>query len=228
MSTTMNAQRDRIAESAGRFARETADHELTIIKDDGLYRHVRFARPKGNMAWWCWFDLITWPGNLVIRGDCGTYIFSRTDDMFGFFRLDGGQINPGYWAEKTPGGERSVQSYSEEVFLARLGEVMDDFEATARPGDLTAARAIIAEYKDAGLAYESDARALLDELEGLVDGVTDTWEWNFTDWDWSYLWCCHAIVYGIAQYDAAKALQAARRPSRTAALWRHLTRRAPR
>lgn len=30
---------------------------------------------------------------------------------------------------------------------------------------------------------------------------TDTWEWDLGDWDWQYLWCCHAIVWGIAKYD---------------------------
>ena len=37
---------------------------------------------------------------------------------------------------------------------------------------------------------------------------TDTWEWDLTDFDWQYLWCCHAIQWGIAQYDASKAVAA--------------------
>ena len=34
---------------------------------------------------------------------------------------------------------------------------------------------------------------------------TDVWEWEFKDYHWWFLWACHAIVWGIAQYDAAKA-----------------------
>jgi hypothetical protein len=37
---------------------------------------------------------------------------------------------------------------------------------------------------------------------------TDTWEWDLTDYDWQFLWCCHAIQWGIAQYDASKAVSA--------------------
>jgi hypothetical protein len=36
----------------------------------------------------------------------------------------------------------------------------------------------------------------------------DTWEWSFKDYDWWFLWACQAIVWGIAQYDAAKAAPA--------------------
>ena len=35
-------------EIAARFAKDTAEHQLLILKDDGLYRHLRFAsRPHG-------------------------------------------------------------------------------------------------------------------------------------------------------------------------------------
>jgi hypothetical protein len=44
----------------------------------------------------------------------------------------------------------------------------------------------------------------------------DTWEWDFKDFDWWYLWACHGIVAGIAQYDAAKAEAA--RPVETVAV----------
>lgn len=29
---------------AARFARDTAQHEMTVLHDDGLYRHLRFQR----------------------------------------------------------------------------------------------------------------------------------------------------------------------------------------
>jgi hypothetical protein len=33
----------------------------------------------------------------------------------------------------------------------------------------------------------------------------DTWEWDLRDYDWTFLWSCHAIVWGIREYDEAKA-----------------------
>jgi hypothetical protein len=33
----------------------------------------------------------------------------------------------------------------------------------------------------------------------------DGWDWDLHDWEWSFLWACHAIAWGISQYDAHKA-----------------------
>ena len=78
------------------FQKDVSQHGVTIIRDDGVNRHIRFKRP-GTMC--MHFDLITWPGYLCYCGDMGTYVFSRLEDMFEFFRTDR-DINPGYWAEK--------------------------------------------------------------------------------------------------------------------------------
>jgi len=32
----------------------------------------------------------------------------------------------------------------------------------------------------------------------------DTHEWDLRDYAWWFLWACHGIAWGIAQYDAAK------------------------
>lgn len=34
----------------------------------------------------------------------------------------------------------------------------------------------------------------------------DPWEWDISDWDYRFAWACHAIVRGIADYDAYRAL----------------------
>ncbi|GAB3656643.1 hypothetical protein [Glycomyces tarimensis] len=205
-SGTATKPKDRVQEMAERFARETSDHELTIALDDGMYRHLRFRKPGTGLYW---FDLVTWPGILVINGDCGTYVFSRIDDMFEFFRRADGSINPQYWAEKLSDAGRSAKAYSEQVFRARLEEALADYECEypVQTEDVDKARTVIAEHEElADLGYEDNARDLLNELERHTVVVGDlTWEWDLSDWDWQYLWCCHAIVWGIAQYDAAKA-----------------------
>ena len=86
------------------FLDDVKNHQISIIKDDGLHRFIRFKRPDSTSYW---FDLITWPGFLCISGDCGTYVFSRTEDMFDFFKMRDGDfnkkkdrllnINPRYW-----------------------------------------------------------------------------------------------------------------------------------
>ncbi|MBN7389249.1 hypothetical protein I3U52_24390 [Mycobacteroides abscessus subsp. abscessus] len=90
----------------------TRNHKMTVLRDDDLYRHVRFAEP-GTSIWH--FDLVTWPGHLVISGDIGGYHFARLPDMFEFFRKPVGYINAHYWAEKLCGPIRSM-SFSADVF----------------------------------------------------------------------------------------------------------------
>lgn len=83
------------------FVLDAHAHTMTVLRDDGPYRHLRFATPGTRMYA---YDLITWPGSLCFQGDYGTWVFSRQEDMFAFFAQDTGDINPGYWAEKVTAG----------------------------------------------------------------------------------------------------------------------------
>jgi len=204
---------------AARFQREVASHRMTVLHDDGLYRHLRFRehrlcndaqyRPGSSFYW---FDLITWPGCLAIHGDCGSYVFSREQDMFTFFR--GSRINPQYWAEKVCSGREGLRRYDEGVFR---NCVLEDFTDAARNGGVPRGlgRAVREEILGSEETYyEVGARQVLDSFSYYVnekdqydprkqpdfqfDGI---WEWDLTDWDWQFLWCCHAIQWGISQYD---------------------------
>ncbi len=151
------------------------------------------------------------PVNLAIRGDCGTYMFSRVDDMFEFFR--GGRINPGYWAEKTPGGVRSCRSYSREVFQQHAAESLADAEQDW-PG-ITAAwkEKVEGDWPEYDVEYEHPAHEALRDFHYPLTAshnerrfeFSDSWEWDLTDFNWEYLWCCHAIQWGIGQHDARPA-----------------------
>jgi hypothetical protein len=184
-------------EIAARFKRETARHEMTVLHDDGLYRHVRFQKPGSGLYW---FDLVTWPGTLVIRGDINdAYVFTRIADMFEFFR--GRNIDPGYWSEKLDGDRDRILTYNQDLFER---QVKDYVAAAIRDG--SAPRGIgrevtrdIFEWGD--ITHEASARAELESFSYEGFRFKDTWEWNFRDWDWSFLWACHAIVWGIARYD---------------------------
>ena len=68
---------------ADQFTSDIAQHQMQVIRDDGVSRHLRFKRPNTMCMH---FDLLTWPGYLCYTGDMGTYVFRRLEDMFPFFR----------------------------------------------------------------------------------------------------------------------------------------------
>lgn len=113
---------DRYRAQREQFIRETAAHEMHVLHDDGLYRHLRFQQP-GTSTWH--FDLVTWPGSLAIRGDVGHgYIFHRDDDMLRWFDHHRAEheINPHYWSEKLERGCADVREFSTDRFAAWCAE----------------------------------------------------------------------------------------------------------
>lgn len=193
-----------IAESGERFARDVAEHQLTVLHDDGLYRHVRLAKPKSSFYW---FDLVTWPGVLAINGDMGGYVFSRERDMVPFFRAksgwNSGTINPQYWAEKLTAHD-GVKSYSDEKFRQI---VVEEFVDAVKSGKAPAGlgRAVRDELLDTYLISDEDSavRAVADfDYKGFR--FSEAWEWSLREYTHQFLWCCHAIQWGIEQYDKAR------------------------
>lgn len=117
------------ADAATRFAGDTAEHQLTVLRDDGLYKHLRFAKPGTGMYR---YDLVTWPGYLTFCGDMGTLVFSRVEDMFSFFRSNPDRprhrINADYWSEKIQdGGRASVRRFSPDVLRAAIREHITEY-----------------------------------------------------------------------------------------------------
>jgi hypothetical protein len=99
------------------FDRDVAEHQLTILHDDGLYRHLRCQRPNTEIGH---FDVITWPGHLHIGGNRDGFTFRRLPNMFEFFRPSAGwnlaRINPDYWAEKITDGRERAKVYSSDLY----------------------------------------------------------------------------------------------------------------
>lgn len=109
------------------FKRDTAKFKLTILHDDGVYRHLRIGDPETFCQA---FQITTWPGHLEYSGDMGDYVFSRLDDMFRFFRGD--SINPSYWAEKLQAIDRAdgVKKYSPTLARDYINEQLEGHEAS--------------------------------------------------------------------------------------------------
>lgn len=214
------------------FLADVATHEMQVLRDDGVYRHVRFKRP-GTMC--MHFDLITWPGYLCYTGDMGSFVFYRLNDMFEFFRTDREHlrrrgdrrlgVNLSYWAEKLVAvdGQRrhgSAMEFSEPQLRAYVNETRLQWVRDARR---------------AGLLSQEERRKLWEEVDHEVlsriddDGeeaayialrdfrwmpkrghcapeyeFTDFWEIEFKQYTHTFQWCCYALAWGIEQYDAAR------------------------
>ncbi len=208
---------DLITQVAKNFEIDTAEHEMTILLDDGQYRHIRFMRPAGQSSSY-WYDLITVRGALVFRGDYASHVFSREPDMFAFFRSNPDRptrrVSPDYWAQKLTSDRDCVKTYSQEMFeqIVKEHTVEAIRYGNAPRGIGKAVREQILD--DEEIYYEEGAREALNAFEHEGFGFSDTWEWSFSDFDFGYVWACHAIVAGIARYDAAKA--GAKSPAGTA------------
>ena len=188
----MKAEKD-VAE---RFPKDVAEHRLEIIRSDGLDRHLRYRKPG---TYCMGFDIITWPGHLCFTGDMGTFVFARIADMFEFFReSDGRGINPGYWLEKVLACDRhgGVEEFSPELFREAIERRLD--EAEASPGVREAVRE---EVLSAAHDGEHEAQRAAFEFERDGFRFQDFWETDCRDYTYHFIWCCHALVWGIAQFD---------------------------
>lgn len=199
------------------FLKDVATHQLTVNLDQGAYRDLSVMRPNTVSMH---YNITTRPGYLIITGDMGSFVFTRINDMFGFFRdQDGYDINPGYWEEKLEaadarGGAKSFSAQSvKETLLQHLEDHLEGLDCGHSPTDDFHAE----ESKNAiqnliGLA-ESDEHgfygALRDwdsEYNGGID-MDCWWEWDFKDHTYHYIWCCYAIVHAIKLYDAHKSME---------------------
>lgn len=199
------------------FLKNVATHEMKIIRDDGVARHIRFKRPNTGCMH---FDLITWPGYLCYTGDMGTYVFSRIEDMFEFFRTDrddynfnlnGLSINPSYWGEKLQAIDKNdgFKQYSPDKFHLVVNDIIDRHIADEGLTDEQAEslREAIEEYVFANNdESEEMAHAAAREFEHEGFEFSDFWEHDLKDYSFRFMWCCYALAWGIKKYDEAKVL----------------------
>lgn len=200
------------------FERDVANHVMTIHRDEGAERHITFKTP-GTSCYW--FEILTWPGTLCIRGDCGTYVFSRLTDMFEFFRTDRGNdpmklyINPGYWCEKLQAvdcngyGDGRAKEFDAERFEERVKERVEDhlegYEISDEKRE-SLMNDIQWEILDKANDGEFCAFDALMEFrsEEFPDLFTDCWEWDCKEYSFRFIWNLYAIAWAIRTYDAAK------------------------
>ena len=190
------------------FLRDVADHQMTVLRDDGVYRHVVFKTPgSSDMR----FDLITWPMHICYCGDMGTFVFQRTADMFTFFRTSHPclasedrhlNINPDYWSQKLEAVDRcdGLKQYSPDMVREYFTEWMNDNDAS--PELRQAIDDDILSCVDEGPQAVHNAATEF-EHEG-HNPFQDFFEVSMEEYTGRFIWCCYALAWGIQKYDEAK------------------------
>jgi hypothetical protein len=149
--------------------------------------------------------------------------------MFKFFRRDDLAINEGYWSEKLVSTDRrGVKEFRHEAvrqwFRGNLRDCVKGWDKDARREIIEQVRELFADIDDKS---EEEIRREIDgimvhpaksiprvgasdhawraycESRGPSQVFCDMWEIDFTEYKHHFLWCLHAIVWGIQQYDKA-------------------------
>lgn len=212
------------------FLKDTAQHRLEVVREDGLYRHLRCRKP----GTYCYgFDILTWPGHLAITGDMGASVFSRLDDMLHFFRTTddrhdragGLSINPGYWAEKLVANDGNRLEFEAALFRDYVKERFDAYVAEhADDDDVPPAWApdLWAELEESVLFDGEGEDAVTIAIQRMTDFEPDGepyTSFRFHDaWESSsslqrhtfhFTWRLYAIAWAVRAYDALCAARAA-------------------
>lgn len=208
------------------FLKQVAGHEMHVLMDNGIYRHLRFKRPGTG----CYhFDLITYPGHLVYSGDMGCYVFARLDDMFQFFRTDrehrhmrDGEtlaINLGYWSEKLQAVDsRSGHPGATEFCEDRFRRVINEYRVRwmrelKERGATKQERRGLWEEVDHSVLWVLDsgehaamqaARDFSEKVDGRRFEFNDLFDRSFIEYTYHFCWCCYAIAWGVQKYDESR------------------------
>lgn len=171
------------------FEKSVSDHRVTIVKDDGIHRHLRCGR-VGTLVES--FEIITWPGYLAIVGDMGDYVFRRLPDMFEFFRGKP-SINLAYWAEKVIAVDKhsGIKKHNAEKARSYVLEKLDVIGEASE------------DEREDILSFDfENEHKLRVQLDSYSDIFTDIDEVDWGEYTYHYEWCCRAIVWAINKYDS--------------------------
>jgi hypothetical protein len=107
-----------------------------------------------------------------------------------------------------PPRESGAEQFSPELFRSKVEEHFKDW---VEDNGLSEKQA--AEFKEQlderVICYaddsEHEARRQLNDFSEKIDGTTlefyDTWEWDFREYTYRFIWCCYALAWSIRKYD---------------------------
>lgn len=217
----MTSLGDQLAKSRKRFETEIRGHTMEVLRNDDVYRHLRFRNRKDSAYW---FEIHTGPNFLLFRGDGDSYVFSNGDsDMFRSFRhsiyKDGSlHPDPGYWTQKLSSSEQA-EKWDTDVFQEDLEKQIadlveqeilperhekrfrEDVEAHLMYEDLYSADLVIKCLMEFDFYFDKADR--FDPKHEPDLDFDECWEWvtKCTEYDWWYLWALHGICWGVHQFD---------------------------
>lgn len=217
----MSTQLPQTGAAVDRFLREISRHEMHVLRDDGIHRHLRFKRSDSSAMS---FDIVTWPDHLCYTGDMGTFVFSRLEDMFQFFRREvpsndqQGQgedarelfrnVDLRYWAEKCLSADAvdGISRFNQERFRAYLLDHVE--QRLDGDDDWTPERrkALLAELNEEVLDRLDDSYGEADIWRRVHEFRHDGFEFrdlesNCHSYTLRFQWCALALRWGIRQYD---------------------------
>jgi hypothetical protein len=203
-----------------KFNLDILNHKINVLQDTGVYRHIYCSSGSSNQ----YFEVVTFPGSLVYTGDMGTYVFSRIDDMFDFFR-GRGNSNTNYLSSKIEAGvktqfnqtllEKQIQDFVEEALSEENMEgYWEKFCAKYKCNTplsyyISAIKEEVTEDVLNGELSEYYFPATLSNFQSNYDPNADI----FTDWTESINgtetayrleWAVEAIKWAIEEYEKTK------------------------
>jgi hypothetical protein len=186
--------------TAEQFLKDVKNHQMEVLQDVGLYRHLRFRALKDSFNQW--FEVVTWPESLAINGDMGSWSFAGVDDMFTFFRGTDLRINPSYWAEKITSESKfggPHEKFHVETFKENVLSSMDGYGLSNQKR-----REIVKALKSEVFVEEDEwsVRRAISEFKCGDFIFTDSWEISGNRYTHHFIWCLYAIVWAISQYDS--------------------------
>ena len=189
------------------FLDNVKNHKLKILLDNGVYRHLRFQAPETSNRY---FEIVTYPGYLVICGDMGTYVFKRLTDMFEFFRHD--TVDLDYWSQKIDAEDKGskVKEFSQEKSEKCILEIINDYfydgeteeskKQVLSEEDEAERTRVLELFNDLNFDCEEDLRNEVEEINS--ECFNNFWEVSLKDYTFRFIWCCQAIVWAVKQWDA--------------------------
>lgn len=187
------------AQLAEMFRKDTTAHRLTVQHEDGLYRHLRWAKPGTGE---CAIEVTSIPGYLIVTGDMGSWTFHRhgSPDLLaeGFFT---GNARYDRWASKLEAADTRVglRDFSEETLKATVEEAIEEWSE----GDAELRETL---HQETYLirSAESTEEALSSMVDFGFSGYSfdEVRESDVTEYTFQFRWICLALGQVTAGYRA--------------------------
>lgn len=181
------------------FHKDTTAHRLTVLLDDGPYRHLRWAKPGTGE---CAIEVTSIPGSLIVTGDMGSWTFHRhgSTDLLteGFFT---GNARFDRWASKLEAADTRVglRDFSEETLRATVEEAIEEWSE----GDAELRETL---HQETYLirSAESTEEALSSMVDFGFSGYSfdEVRESDVTEYTFQFRWICLALGQVTAEYRA--------------------------